>query len=170
MHTGASFSKKLIKNDYLRIIIGAAIVIGLTMLLGTRDYNGGGMHVIKAAVEGSARPEAFLLKLLMTAVTLSAGFKGGEIVPCFFVGSTFGCVAASLIGLNPSIGAAVGMMALFGGVTNTPAATILLAAEIFSGKYLIAFALAVCISYFVSGRSSLYHSQAFLDSKFSWKD
>ncbi len=169
MHSAGKLSGRLLKNDYLRIVVGAAIVIGLTFVLGTRDYNGGGMHTIKAALEGNARPEAFLIKLLMTAITLASGFKGGEIVPCFFVGSTFGCVVGGLIGLDPALGAAIGMMALFGGVTNTPAATILLAAEIFSGKYIIAFALAIGISYFISGRCSLYHSQAFLESKFSWE-
>ena len=76
---------------------------------GTYDYNGAGTAVIHAAIGGEARPEAFLLKMLFTTITLGAGFKGGEIVPVFFTGATFGCTAAPLLGLHPSFGAGLGM-------------------------------------------------------------
>ena len=79
------------------------------MCIRDRDYNGAGMDLITAAVEqGTARPEAFLLKILFTAVTLSAGFKGGEVVPSFFVGATFGCVAGPLLGIPAGFAAALG--------------------------------------------------------------
>ena len=69
-----------IKNSWARAVIGGVAVIALTYLCGTTDYNGAGMEVVTAAVEGGvARPEAFLLKMLFTAVTLAAGYKGGEI-------------------------------------------------------------------------------------------
>ena len=68
-------------------------MIALTLLAGCRDYNGAGGHVIAAALGGTAKPEAFLLKIVFTAITLGCGFKGGEIVPTLFVGSTFGCAA-----------------------------------------------------------------------------
>lgn len=75
------------------MLAGAGIIIALTYLCGTNDYNGVGMGVITAAIEeGKAEPLAFLLKLVFTSVTLAAGFKGGEIVPSFFVGAAFGCV------------------------------------------------------------------------------
>ena len=102
MHIFSKGARKALKNDFLRVAVGGVMVVGLSLLLGTRDYNGGGMHVIEAALEGSARPEMFLLKILFTAITLSAGFKGGEIVPSFFVGATMGCVFAPLIACSSS--------------------------------------------------------------------
>ena len=77
------------------------VIIALTLLLGTTDYNGAGMDIVTAAVEQGivTVPWAFLLKLLFTAITLAAGFKGGEVVPSFFVGATFGCAVAPLLGL-----------------------------------------------------------------------
>ena len=71
-----------------------------TFIIGTTDYNGAGMDVIGRAVAGEAEYEAFILKIIFTALTLGAGFKGGEIVPTLFVGATFGNVAGKLLGLG----------------------------------------------------------------------
>ena len=110
MHHSGSYAKKLIKNDYVRVIVGGAAIIALTLIIGSRDYNGGGTDVILAALAGEARPEAFILKILFTAITLSFGFKGGEIVPSFFIGSTFGCAVAAILGLSPALGAGLGLV------------------------------------------------------------
>ena len=139
------------------------------MILGTRDYNGAGMHIIERALAGEARMEAFLLKILFTVITVAAGFKGGEIVPTFFIGSTFGCIVAPLIGLDPSFGAAIGFVALFCSVVNCPVASVMLATEVFGGEGVLIFALVCCISYMTSGYSGLYHSQRIVYSKFSEK-
>ena len=96
-----------------------------------------------AALEkGKAHPEAFALKMLFTAITINTGFKGGEIVPTFFIGATFGCTAAGFLGLDPSFGAAIGLVALFCGVVNCPVASILLSYELFGGSGLVLFAVA----------------------------
>lgn len=100
------------------------------------------MDVILRAVNGEARPEAFLLKILLTAVTLGAGFKGGEIVPTFFVGATFGNVMGGLLGLNPSFGAGVGIVALFCGVTNCPLTSLLISVELFGSQGILYFGIA----------------------------
>ncbi|MBQ2812235.1 MAG: chloride channel protein, partial [Clostridia bacterium] len=142
-----------------------AIVILLTVLLGTTDYNGAGMDVIERAFEGEASPVAFLLKIGFTALTLGAGFKGGEIVPSFFTGATFGCVFGGLLGLDPSFGAAVGLLAVFCGVTNCPFATIILSIELFGAGGLAYYALAIAISYMLSGYWGLYSAQRFGQSK-----
>lgn len=82
MHSGAKLFKKLFKNEFLRAAVGGIVVILLTLLVGTRAYNGGGMDVIERIFEeGVVRPEAFLLKIIFTSITIGAGFKGGEIVP-----------------------------------------------------------------------------------------
>lgn len=158
--------KMHIPNTYIRIAAGGAAVILLTLLVGTRDYNGSGVDVIVRAVEGGeSRPEAFLLKIIFTAVTINTGFKGGEIVPTFFIGATFGCTVAPLLGLSPSFGAAIGLVALFCGVVNCPVASILLSFELFGGGGLILFAVASGVSYMLSGYYGLYSSQKIMYSK-----
>ena len=155
-----------IKNSWARAVIGGVAVIALTYLCGTTDYNGAGMEVVTAAVEGGvARPEAFLLKMLFTAVTLAAGYKGGEVVPSFFVGATFGCVAGPFLGIPAGFAAALGLVAVFCGATNCPLASIFLAVELFGDGGMLYFALACGLSYMLSGYNGLYSSQTILYSK-----
>ena len=165
MH-GAGHLMKRIRNPWLRVACGGAAIIVLTLIFGT-DYNGAGMEIVTAAVEQGtvAVPWAFLLKLIFTAITLAAGFKGGEVVPSFFVGATFGCAAAPLLGLPAGFGAAVGLAAVFCGVTNCPLASTLLAVELFGAEGMLYFALACCLSYMLSGYQGLYSSQTILYSK-----
>ena len=157
---------RYLKDPYVRIIVAGVLVAAGTTLLGTRDYNGAGTEVIVRAMAGEARPEAFLLKILFTALTLEAGFKGGEIVPTFFIGATFGCTFAPLLGLDPSFAAGLGMTALFCGVTNCPIASILLSFELFGGQGLVLFALCCSMSYMLSGHYSLYTAQRLEQDKF----
>ncbi|MBR6543281.1 MAG: chloride channel protein, partial [Anaerotignum sp.] len=129
-HTSHAY-KKHIENPMLRVFIGGCIVIGLTYLVGCRDYNGAGMDVIIRALNGDAKAEAFLLKIIFTALTLGAGYKGGEIVPSFFIGATFGCILGPLLGLPAGFAASLCMAAVFCGVTNCPLASIMLCIELF---------------------------------------
>lgn len=165
MHHAPKLYEKYIPNPILRIAVGGSLIIILTVICHSRDYNGAGGSVIEAAIGGSAHPEAFLLKMIFTAVTLGAGYKGGEIVPVFFTGSTFGCVAAPLIGLSPTFGAALGLVAVFCGVTNCPMTSILLALELFGAAQMPMFALICAVSYMLSGYYSLYSEQKIVYSK-----
>ena len=166
MHEAGHLYKKYIPNQYLRALAGAALVIALTLIEGSGDYNGAGGGVIELALEGAVRvPWAFALKMVFTALTLGAGFRGGEIVPTLFIGSTFGCAAAPLLGLDPAFGAAIAMIALFCGVVNCPLASIFLAIELFGGGGLLFFALACSLSFLLSGNYSLYSSQNIVYSK-----
>ena len=166
MHEAGRLYKKYIPNQYLRALAGAAFVIVLTLIEGSGDYNGAGGHIIELAVEGEVHvPWAFLLKMLFTALTLGAGFRGGEIVPTLFIGSTFGCAVGPLLGLDPAFSAAIAMIALFCGVVNCPMASIFLAIELFGGEGLLFFALACSLSFLLSGRYSLYSSQNIVYSK-----
>ena len=157
---------KLIKNDYIRIIAGGAAVVLLTLLLGTHDYNGAGMGVVDNAIlNGTARPEAFILKILFTVITLGCGFKGGEIVPTFFVGATLGCTVAPLIGMDPGFGAALGLVGVFCGATNAPLASIMLSIELFGVQGLPFFAVVCSVCFMLSGYFSLYKSQIIVYDK-----
>ena len=171
MHRSSKLFRKWIPNDFLRVVAGAAAVIVLALLLGTQDYRGGGMHVIHAALMGeSVHPAAFLLKIAFTALSLGAGFKGGEIVPSFFIGACLGSTLAALIGFPPALGAAVSIIGLFCGVTNAPLASMLLAVELFGAEYALFFGVAAAVSYALSGHVSLYHAQVLTEPKLGHRD
>jgi H+/Cl- antiporter ClcA len=166
IHQAGRLYRRAFTNQYLRVVVGAALVMGLTLLEGSGDYNGAGGPMIALALTGEVHvPWAFLWKLVFTALTLGAGFRGGEIVPTFFVGATFGCAVAPLLGLDPAFGAAIGMIALFCGVVNCPLASVFLSIELFGGGGLLFFALACAVSYLLSGKFSLYSSQKLVYSK-----
>lgn len=166
MHTGAHLFKHFFKNEFLRVAVGGVIIVLLTLLLGTTDYNGGGMNVIERVFEeGKVNPEAFLLKMIFTSITIGAGYKGGEIVPTLFIGATMGGTVALLIGMNPAFGAAVGMAALFCGVTNCPITTVLLSIELFGGEGALFYMIAALVSFLLSGYFSLYSGQNIMFSK-----
>ena len=170
MHVSGHCFKKWMKNPYVRAIAGGAAIIALTLLVGTRDYNGAGAQVIERAIEGQARPQDFLLKLIFTAITLGCGYKGGEIVPTFFVGATFGCVVGPLLGMNPGFAAAIALVATFCGNTNCPVASVFLGIELFGGQAVPLFALACAVSYMLSGYSSLYHNQLIPEKELKFGD
>ena len=165
LHLAEHLAEKYFKNAYVRILAGAAVIVAITLLLGTTDYNGAGMHIIEQAVAGQASPRAWLWKLLLTVVTIACGFKGGEVVPSFFIGATFGCVVGAFLGLDPGFAAAVGLVAVFCGAVNCPLASVILSVELFGSGDLLYFAMACAISYLASGYCGLYSSQTILYSK-----
>ncbi len=167
LHQAEYLYKKFFKNAYVRIFVGGFLVILLTLLVGDQTYNGAGMPVIEACMKtGTVAWQAFLLKMIFTAVTLGAGYKGGEIVPTFFIGATFGCLFGNLIGFSPVLCAAVGMSAVFCGVTNCPITSLLISFELFGYEGMPYFLLAIAFSYMLSGYYGLYHSQKIVYSKY----
>ena len=162
--------RRYLKNPYVRIVVASAVIMGITLLLRTTDYMGAGNNLIELAVEeGQTRPLDFFWKMLLTALTMRAGFRGGEIVPSFCIGATFGCLMGQIVGLSPSICAAAGMTALFCGVTNCPVTSILIAFELFGFKGVSYYLIAVSISYAVSGYYGLYKDQTIVYSKYKAK-
>ncbi len=166
LHKSSELYAKYFPNAMIRAFVGGLIVVGLTLIVGTRDYNGAGMDVITRAFAGDVRYEAFLMKMIFTALTLGAGFKGGEIVPTMFVGATAGSALSMCWNeVTPSFGAAVGLASMFCGVTNCPITTLVLTVELFGSRGLPFFAVAVAVSYLLSGYDGLYGSQEILFSK-----
>lgn len=129
------------------IVFGAVLVIAITLLLGVYDYNGLGLDIIAKAFNGHADSSAFFWKLVLTVITMGVGFKGGQIVPAFFIGSTLGCTLAGIVGLAPAVGAAVGMIAVFSSVVRCPFAALVMSIEIFGPASLPIFILACGIVY-----------------------
>ena len=147
MHKGERLISRAVRNPYLRAAGGGLVIIALTYLCGTTDYNGAGTAVISRAVTaGEAEPLAFALKLLFTAVTL-------------------GCVLGPLLGIPAGFAAAVGLVALFCGAVNCPVASVILAVELFGSGGIVYSAVACAIAYMLSGYTGLYSSQKIMYSK-----
>lgn len=166
LHKSEDLYKRFFANPYARAIVGGCIIIVLTLLVGNQDYNGTGINIIAHCINGTVRPEAFLLKMIFTALTLGAGYKGGEIVPSFFTGAAFGCLFGNLLGFSPTLCTAVGMTAVFCGVTNCPITSLLISFELFGYDGMPYFLLATALSYMLSGYFGLYRSQKIVYSKY----
>ena len=164
LHAVEHGAEHLMKNVWLRAAAGGVMLIVLTLLLGT-DYNGAGMGIIEQALGGQANSWAWVWKILFTAVTIGCGFKGGEVVPSFFIGAAFGCVAGPLLGLDAGFSAGIGLISVFCGAVNCPLASIVLSVELFGTGNLLYFAMACAISYLLSGYCGLYSSQTIVYSK-----
>ena len=162
-----ALAKKIPAHPILLGAIVAAILLGMTLLSGGQFYNGAGGHVITECLKGEPVPVyAFLLKILFTAVSVAAGFKGGEIVPALFIGATFGSVVGPLLGLPGGLAAAIGMGCLFCCVTNCPLGTLLICFEMFGFEGWPYYLLSIAIAYTVSGNYGLYHHQKIRYGKF----
>ena len=158
-HKAEHLAAHKIKNPWLRISIGGTVIALLTFLVGDQRYNGAGMDMALAAVAGQANWFDFIMKMLFTAITLAAGFKGGEIVPTFCIGATFGCVVGGLLGLDPGMCAALALIGLFCAATNAPLASIILSIEMFGSANIHLFAFTCVICFVLAIRVGLYGSQ-----------
>jgi H+/Cl- antiporter ClcA len=159
--------KRIVPFAPLRPALGGVLVILLTWMLGTRDYLGlgvtspdaHGVSIVAAFAPGGATPFSWGWKLIFTAVTLAAGFKGGEVTPLFFIGATLGHTLGALFGLPVDLFAGLGFIAVFAGAANTPLACTLLGVELFGSPYLVYYALACFVAYYFSGQSGIYRAQ-----------
>jgi H+/Cl- antiporter ClcA len=150
----------------VRLFLGGAVLVALWQLAGTSDYLGLGIPTIVRAFEDPHLPaEAFALKLVFTAVTLGAGFLGGEVTPLFFIGAALGNVLARLLGIPLELGAGIGLAAAFAAAANTPLALSIMAAELL-GAHAFPHVMIVCVfAYLLTGQRSIYPSQRLLGAK-----
>lgn len=149
-----------------RMFVGGIAVIAMWKLIGTSDYLGLGVDVIVRAFHDPSLPAfAFAAKLVFTAVTLSAGFLGGEVTPLFFVGATLGSVLARVLGLPIELGAGVGIAAVFGAAANTPVALSIMAVELLGAPALPHVAIVAAIAYVLSGHRGIYPAQRLVRRK-----
>jgi H+/Cl- antiporter ClcA len=171
MDLSRKYYGKFFTNPYIRVVVGGLLVAGITLLLGTDIYSGAGYNTIEHAFVSRDIPIYVpLIKIALTALTLGAGFRGGEILPAFYIGSTMGSSLAVVLGLEPSFGAALGFVSVFCGVTNCPLAALILAAELFTEivnaeSVMLYFGAAIAISYLLSGYVGLYPAQVYYQSK-----
>ena len=158
----------------LRMALGGAVVVALWRLfeglsMNGSDYLGLGVPTIVRAFSDPELPSyAFALKLLLTAITIGAGFLGGEVTPLFFVGATLGSVLARFLGLPIELGATVGIAAVFGAAANTPLALSIMAVELCGAEALPHVLVVSAIAYLASGHRSIYPSQLRRGKKIGW--
>ena len=172
-HEAGALAKRLCPSAILRPAIGGLLVIGLVYALGTRDYLGLGVWsqdpgapVISSFFSDSTfRPWAWWWKMVFTIVTLSTGFKGGEVTPLFFIGAGLGHALSAVVGAPVDLFAALGFIAIFAGATNTPLACTLMGIELFGASNGVYFALACFVAYYCSGHSGIYMAQRFAEAK-----
>jgi len=166
LHNAEHLYEKYIRNQYLRIALAGCLIVALTALLGTGEFLGSGIGIIEHVFHtGSTHWYTFLLKMVFTALTLGAGFKGGEIVPSLCIGAAFGCAVAGLLDLPVTLVAACGMIGVFCGVTNCPITSLLIAFELFGFAGMPYYLVTVAVSYLFSGYGGLYRKQQILCSK-----
>lgn len=160
--------KKYVAFPPLRPAVGGLLVIAGVYALGTRDYLGigvsapagqGAVSILAAFQPEGAQAWSWLWKILFTAVTLSSGFKGGEVTPLFFIGATLGNTLAWVFNAPVDLFAGLGFIAVFGGAANTPLACTIMGIELFGAQHAVYFASACFIAYFFSGHSGIYLSQ-----------
>ncbi len=144
-----------------RTMLGGFAVIGLVLLVGDRTYIGLSVPLIIGSLAGGIgiASGAFALKLLFTSVSLGSGFQGGEVIPLFVIGSTLGVTMARLLDAPVSLLAAVGLVAVFAGATNTPLACTVMAMELFGAAVAVPAAMVCIVSYVISAERGIYASQ-----------
>lgn len=158
--------EELLPSLPLRMFAGGVAVVALTILAGSNDYLGLGLPtIVRAFHDGTLPVTAFAWKLVFTAVTLGAGFLGGEVTPLFFVGATLGNVLARVLGLPLELGAGVGMAAVFAAASNTPLSLSIMAMELL-GAAVFPHAMLVCVvAYLLTGHRSIYPAQRLVRGK-----
>lgn len=166
IHTFEGWFKTGIESWWMRPVVGAVLVLGISLLLGTTDYlglgvrspNEGGISIL-SSFDGNVGLLSWFWKLLLTAITLSCGFKGGEVTPLFFIGATLGAAVANVFGFPPDLFAAIGFVAVFAGATNTPIACTIMGVELFGGESIVYMAVGCFVAFLASGQQGIYSSQ-----------
>lgn len=154
------YAERYLPRLELRMLLGGAVLVGLWQLLGESRYLGLGVPVILESFQGTGQPaEIFLLKIVFTAITVAAGFQGGEVTPLFFVGASLGSLLADLLGIPVALGAGVGLAAVFAASAKSPLALSIMAAELFGASVLPHAAIVCTLATLLSGESRLYSSQ-----------
>ncbi len=167
VHGVKKLAALFIKSTWLIPVAGGVTIILLTLILGKPDYLSlgvdaeypGAITIVSAFEQGGAHFFSWLWKLIYTAITLGTGFKGGEVTPLFYIGSTLGNTLANILNAPVSLFAALGFIAVFAGATNTPLACTLMGIELFGSQHALLFAVACFIAYFFSGSKGIYSAQ-----------
>lgn len=173
VHQLKEVSQQWIKNPLLIPVVASVLILAISYALGTFDYLGlgvtasspSGTSIVSVFTSTHIDYSAWFWKLLLTVITLSMGFKGGEVTPLFFIGATLGNSIAVISGVPIDLFAAVGFVAVFAGAANTPLACTIMGMELFGGEYALYLGAACYMAYYFSGHSGIYKSQRVVSRK-----
>lgn len=162
-------TQKFIPNPYLIVVAASLLVWGISELLGTYDYLGigvesvkeDGISILSSFQSNHIDPLGWWWKLLLTAITLSMGFKGGEVTPLFFMGAALGHTLAVYAGGPVDLFAGLGLIAVFAGAANTPLACVVMGLELFGTEHLIYMVAACFVAFACSGKKGIYSAQEY---------
>jgi H+/Cl- antiporter ClcA len=167
LHRSERLSKKIRIWSPYKGLLGGFILVILALIF-SKSYLGLGLDTIQDTLEGeSVFAGAFLLKILFTSITLSFGGSGGIVTPIFFVGATAGNAFSHLIGSDPAVFAAIGLVSLLAGAANAPISASIMAVELFGPSIGPYAAISCIISFLMTGHRSVYPSQMIATAKSS---
>lgn len=170
LHRSSAALQQAIASPFLRVFLGGVVIIALTLIIQSDRYLGLGIPSILNSFAFPSGPQDFILKILFTVITLSVGFKGGEVTPLFFIGATLGSFLSLFMGLPTGLLAGMGFAAVFAGAANVPLASIFMALEMFGGGSGIYMAIAVITSYVFSSHNGIYSAQKIEVPKYAKKN
>ncbi|MCW1886647.1 chloride channel protein [Luteolibacter flavescens] len=169
--------RRWVPQPVWRPAIGGLAVIVLFLIAGRADFLGlgvwspdaGAVTLTSLFSSPEIHPSAWVWKLAFTVVTISAGFKGGEVTPLFFIGAALGNALAGALGAPPELFAGLGMVAVFAGASQTPLACTLMGIELFGPGHALPLVLVCGLAFLASGHSGIYRSQRFAMRKPLWR-
>lgn len=149
---------------------GGGVLLALLIVIIPTDYLGLSLPLMDRALAGEPMPYlGFLWKSLLVAITIGSGFYGGLVTPQFVIGAVTGSAFAHLLGVDPMLGAAVGLSSVVAAASNTPIAAVLMGLELYAGSvgtlYITGAAIA---AYLMIGHRSIYPEQRLAYAKSSW--
>jgi H+/Cl- antiporter ClcA len=164
-----STTQKFIPNPYLIVVAASLLVWGISELLGTYDYlglgvespNSNGISILSSFQSNHIDPLGWFWKLLLTAITLNLGFKGGEVTPLFFMGAALGHTLSIYVGAPVDLFAGLGLIAVFAGAANTPLACVVMGIELFGTEHWIYMLIACFAAFASSGKRGIYSAQEY---------
>lgn len=157
MHWVTGLFNRFISYPALRPAVGGFLLLMLALSFDSKDYLGLGIPVIQSSFETSLSLSVFFLKIVFTVLTLSSGFKGGEVTPLFFIGATLGSTLSLFVPIPVSLLAGMGFVAVFAGATNAPWACLVMGLELFGIENGVSLAIGCWMAYWFSGRKSIYN-------------
>ncbi len=162
-YTTALFDR--LPHPLIKPLIGGTIIVAFFHFSNSTQLLGLGIPTIVNSFSTEQPLWMFAAKILLTIITLSSGFKGGEVTPLFFIGATLGSALAIVLPLPVGLLAGMGFVALFAGAANTPIACLLMGIELFGAKGGVYLAIAITIAYLFSGTKGIYTSQKLFTQK-----
>lgn len=159
IHAVKDLYTEKVKNDLLPPVIGGSILVVCYYLFGSDRYHSLGEEIIHASFTQHMYPWDFLGKIFTTSLSVGSGFRGGEVMSLFYIGSTLGNSLAFILPLEYPLLAALGFVSVFAGAANTPIASVILAFELFGPGIGVYASLAIVASYLCSGSHGIYQSQ-----------